>query len=294
MPERPLPPVRLTWRDGRDLLYITTGTLLQALALRLFLIPSNLVVGGVGGIAQIINHYTGWPIGVMILLGNLPLFALGWRYLGGLRFVLRTAYAVVAVSFFTDFLVLFLPAQGLTGDIVLNTLYGGLVSGVGYGLVYRGRGTSGGSDILARVLYHWRQISLTASYLWADSLVILLAGLVFGWQNALYAMVVLYVSGIAAEWTSEGSDVLRTALIITAYPDQVKDHILHEMERGVTLLPARGGYTGAERTVLFCVVSRPEVAQIKDVVRAADPAAFMVIGQAHQALGEGFQPWSEG
>ena len=294
MPERPLPPVRLTWRDGRDLLYITAGTLLQALALRLFLIPSNLVVGGVGGIAQIINHYTGWPIGVMILLGNLPLFALGWRYLGGLRFVLRTAYAVVAVSFFTDFLVLFLPAQGLTGDIVLNTLYGGLVSGVGYGLVYRGRGTSGGSDILARVLYHWRQISLTASYLWADSLVILLAGLVFGWQNALYAMVVLYVSGIAAEWTSEGSDVLRTALIITAYPDQVKDHILHEMERGVTLLPARGGYTGAERTVLFCVVSRPEVAQIKDVVRAADPAAFMVIGQAHQALGEGFQPWSEG
>ncbi len=294
MPERPLPPVRLTWRDGRDLLYITAGTLLQALALRLFLIPSNLVVGGVGGIAQIINHYTGWPIGVMILLGNLPLFALGWRYLGGLRFVLRTAYAVVAVSFFTDFLVLFLPAQGLTGDIVLNTLYGGLVSGVGYGLVYRGRGTSGGSDILARVLYHWRQISLTASYLWADSLVILLAGLVFGWQNALYAMVVLYVSGIAAEWTSEGSDVLRTALIITACPDQVKDHILHEMERGVTLLPARGGYTGAERTVLFCVVSRPEVAQIKDVVRAADPAAFMVIGQAHQALGEGFQPWSEG
>jgi uncharacterized membrane-anchored protein YitT (DUF2179 family) len=294
MPERSLPSVRLTWRDGRDLLYITAGTLLQALALRLFLIPSNLVVGGVGGIAQLVNHYTGWPIGVMILLGNLPLFALGWRYLGGLRFVLRTAYAVVAVSFFTDFLVLFLPAQGLTGDIVLNTLYGGLVSGVGYGLVYRGRGTSGGSDILARVLYHWRQISLTASYLWADSLVILLAGLVFGWQNALYAMVVLYVSGIAAEWTSEGSDVLRTALIITACPDQVKDHILHEMERGVTLLPARGGYTGAERTVLFCVVSRPEVAQIKDVVRAADPAAFMVIGQAHQALGEGFQPWSEG
>jgi len=280
-----------TWETGRDLLLITAGALLQALAIRLFLVPAHLVNGGVGGLAQIINYYTGWPLGLMILVGNLPLFVVGWRYLGGPSFTLRTIYAVVVIAFFTDFLVFFLPAQGLTHDLVLNALYGGVISGIGYGLVYRGRGTSGGTDILARILNHWRGISLSQSYLITDALIMFLAGLAFSWENALYALVMLYVSGIVAEATTEGSNVLRTALIVTSNPQVVTDYILHEMERGVTLISARGGYTGAERTVLYCVVSRAEVAQIKAVVRKADPGAFMVIGQAHEALGEGFQPF---
>jgi uncharacterized membrane-anchored protein YitT (DUF2179 family) len=281
-----------TWDAGRDFLLITAGALLQALALRLFLVPAHLVNGGIGGLAQIINYYTGWPLGLMIFIGNLPLFVVGWRYLGGPNFALRTVYAVFAISFFTDFLVRFLPAQGLTHDLVLNALYGGVISGVGYGLVYRGRGTSGGTDILARILNHWRGISLSQSYLITDALIMFLAGLAFSWENALYALVMLYISGIVAEATTEGSNVLRTALIVTSNPQAVTEYILHEMERGVTLISARGGYTGAERTVLYCVVSRAEVAQIKAVVRKADPAAFMVIGQAHEALGEGFQPFS--
>jgi len=218
-----------------------------------------------------------------------PLFLLGWRYLGGARFALRTAFAVVVYSFLADFLVIFLPRHGLTPDLLLNTLYGGVISGVGYGLVYRGRGTSGGSDILVRILNHWRGISLSQSYLLVDSVVILAAGLTFGWTNALYALILLYISGIAAEWTTEGSNVVRTALIITSDPQAVSQRILEEMERGVTLLPAKGGYTGIERTVLYCVISRSEVIQIKALVREADPHAFMVIGQAHEALGEGFK-----
>lgn len=278
-----------TWRSLQDYGLILLGALLQALALRLFLVPAKLASGGVSGLSQIINHYTGWPIGVMVLLGNVPLFALGWRYLGGPRFALRTAFAVIAFSFLTDFLVPFLPRGGVTNDLLLNTLYGGVISGVGYGLVYRGRGTSGGSDILARVLNHWRGISLSQSYLLVDSIVILAAGLAFTWTNALYALILLYISGIAAEGTTEGSNVVRTALIITSEPQAVSRRILEEMERGVTLLPARGGYTGLERTVLYCVVSRSEVVQIKSLVREADPLAFMVIGQAHEALGEGFK-----
>ena len=280
---------RFSWIALRDCLFIAAGALLQALAIRLFLVPAQLVSGGVSGLAQIIYYYTGWPIGVMILLGNLPLFLLGWRFLGGPRFALRTAFAVVAVAFFTDFLVFFLPQEGLTTDLVLNTLYGGLISGVGYGLVYRGRGTSGGSDILARILNHWRAIPISQSYLLTDSLIILLAGLSFSWENALYALVLLYVSGIAAEAVTEGSNVVRTALIITHQPKPVTDNILNQMQRGVTLLPARGAYSGVERTVLYCVISRSEVAQLKALVREADPQAFMVIGQAHEALGEGFR-----
>jgi uncharacterized membrane-anchored protein YitT (DUF2179 family) len=282
--------LRWTLEDIKDFSFIAIGALLQALAMRLFLVPTNLVSGGVSGLSQVIHYFTGFPIGLMVFLGNLPLFLLGWRYLGGMRFAIRTAFAVIAFALFTDLLVFFLPENGLTSDLVLNTLYGGVVSGIGYGLVYRGRGTSGGSDILARILNHWRGISISQSYLITDSLVILLAGLSFSWENALYALVILYISGVAAEAITEGANVVRTALIVTSHPEAVVKVILYDMERGITQMNARGGYTGEQRTVLYCVVSRSEIPQIKALVREADPQAFMVIGQAHEALGEGFLP----
>jgi len=273
-----------------DFLFILLGGLVQALAMRLFLIPANLVSGGVSGAAQLINHYTQWPIGLMILAGNVPLFILGWRHLGGPRFALRTALSVLSFSLLTDLLVFFLPVSGIVDDLVLNSLYGAVVLGVGLGLVYRGRGTSGGSDILGRILNDRLGISISQAYLLTDSLVILLAGFVFTWENALYALVVTYVSGLAAEMILEGSNVFRTAIIITACPDVVTQKVLYEMERGVTILSGKGGYTGAERPVLYCVVTRAEVSQIKSIVKEADPGAFIVIGQAHEALGEGFRP----
>jgi len=195
------------------------------------------------------------------------------------------------ISFFTELLAPYLPADGLTDDMILNTLYGGMVSGVGYGLVYRGRATSGGSDILARILVHKRGIPVSASYFLTDAIVILGAGVTFGWENALYALVVLYISGIVAEAILEGPNAVRTAMIISTNPQPVVDNILREMERGVTVLEGKGAYSGGEREVLFCVISRSEVMQLKYLVHEADPKAFMVIGQAHEALGEGFRPW---
>ena len=281
------------WPSIRDFSLITLGALLQALALRLFLIPADLVSGGVSGISQIINYYTGWPIGVMVLLGNIPLFALGWRFLGGRRFAMRTAYAVVAYSVLVDLLprLPFFPPNGLTDDLVINALYGAVIAGVGYGLVYRGNGTSGGSDILARILTHWRSIPMTQSYLMVDSIVILAAGFVFGWKEALYAIVVLYVSGLVVDTTMEGGGTVRAAMIVTSQPDIVSEKILVDMERGVTVLEGTGAYTGENRPVLYCVVSRSEIQQLKSIVHEADPKAFMVIGVAHEALGEGFQPF---
>lgn len=271
-------------------LFILLGAFFQALSLRLFMIPAQLVSGGVSGAAQLINASTGWPVGLMVFAGNVPLFFLGWRFLGGPRFALRTAIAVAAFSFFTDFLVFFLPARGLTNDLVLNTIFGGLLLGFGSGMVYRGQGTSGGSDILGRILNYRLHISISVSYLLTDSLVVLLAGFIFDWTHALYGLVLIYVSGLAAEISSEGSDVFRTALIVTNQAEAVTQAIMNDLSRGVTILPGTGGYTGEPRPVLYCVVTRPEVNQLKAIVREADPRAFMVIGQAHEALGEGFRP----
>ncbi len=284
----------------RDYILIGLSSVIQAFSLRIFFVPANLASGGVSGISQLINHFTGWPIGLMVLIGNVPLFLLGWRFLGGRRFALRTAFAIVTYAIFTDLLVetaLFAEngagtrlIHDLQGDIFLNSLYGAIVSGIGYGLVYRARGTSGGSDILARILNNWRGISITQSYLIVDTAVILGAGFVFGWKQALYAMITLYVSGLVSETVLEGGGTVRTAMIITKEVDAISNRVLAELERGVTILEGSGAYTGEARPVLYCVITRAEVATLKAIVHEADPLAFMVIGVAHEALGEGFNP----
>ena len=284
----------------RDYILIVIAAALQAIALRLFFIPAQLASGGVSGIAQLINHYTDWPIGLMILIGNVPLFILGWRFLGGRHFAFRTATAILSYSLLTDLIVkiqFFSPngagtalINDLQGDLLLSSLYGAIIGGIGYGLVYRARGTSGGSDILARILNNWRGVSMTQSYLMVDTAVILGAGLVFGWKEALYAMIALYVSGLVAETTLEGGGTVRTAMIVTSEPKAVADRIIDGLLRGVTILDGTGAFTGAERPVLYVVISRAEVSRLKAIVNDVDPRAFMVIGYAHEALGEGFRP----
>jgi uncharacterized membrane-anchored protein YitT (DUF2179 family) len=274
----------------RDYTLILLGSLVQALAMRLFLIPGLLTSGGISGAAQIINHLAGWPVGVMTLVGNLPLFFIGWRYLGGHRFAVRTILSIFSFSFFTDFLILFLPKTGLTQDLVLDALYGGVIMGIGLGFVYRGKGTSGGTDILCRVINHKLGIPISQSYLMADALVVLASGYFFGWDRGLYGLAVIYISGLAAEAVSEGSGAFRSAMIVTQNPKEIANQVLTVMERGATILPGTGAYTGAERPVLYVVITRDEVNQLKALVSEVDPKAFMVIGQAHEAFGEGFMP----
>jgi uncharacterized membrane-anchored protein YitT (DUF2179 family) len=292
--------VKKYWPSILDYSVLALGALIQALGLRLFMIPADLASGGVSGIAQLINHFTGWPIGAMVFLGNAPLFLLGWRFLGGRRFALRTGLAVVLFSLFTDLLprlALFGPGgpvekltADLAGDLFLNSLYGAIVTGTGYGLVYRARASSGGSDILARILSFYRGTPMTQSYLMVDSAVILAAGFVFGWKHALYAIVVLYVSGLVSETILEGSGTVRTVMIVSTESEAIARRVMDEMVRGATILEGTGAFTGYSRPVLYCVITRSEVAGLKAIVHEMDPHAFMVIGVAHEALGEGFRP----
>ena len=285
--------IDFTKRALWDYLLILLGAFIQALALRLFLIPSDLVSGGISGLAQLLNHYTSFPIGMTVLLGNIPLFILGWQYLGGPRFAIRTILSIVTFSVFTDTLVFFLPLEGVTNDLVLNTLYGGLLLGVGLGIVYRGRGTSGGTDILGRILNRYTGMTISLAYLITDSVVVLGAGFVFGWTKALYGLVLIYVSGIAAEIALQGTNIIRTAMIVTMQSDAIAQAIMKDMERGVTILSGKGGYTGEPRDVIYCTISRMESNRLKLLVHDIDPKAFMVIGQAQEALGEGFMPFKE-
>lgn len=284
---------QFTWQNGLDVLLVVIGGLIQAFALRLFLVPGEIVSGGISGAAQIITAYIKFPIGLMVFLGNVPLFFLGYKYLGGVRFAVRTAIAIISFSFFTDLLVLFIPPEGVTQDMVLHSIFGGVILGIGLGLVYRGKGTSGGSDILGRILNRRLGIPISTSYLITDTIVVLASVFSFGWDKALYGMVVIYVSGVAAEMISEGSGIFRSVMIVTKNTDAVIEKIIKDMERGATILSGKGAYTREEKSVIYCVVTRSEVNQLKEIVNEVDAHAFMVIGQAHEALGEGFKAFDD-
>lgn len=278
---------------ARDYLLIVVGTTIQAAAMHLFFIPGELVAGGLSGSAQLIHKFTGWPIGTMVLIGNIPLIYLGWRFLGGRRFLFRTIFASVVYSTVVDVLPLFLPRDGLTHDFLLNALYGGVIGGVGAGLVFQAKATTGGTDILARLLDRKFGIPLSQSYMYTDGLVVFLAALAFSWEHALYAVIALYIGGVVMETVTTGSNVVRVATIITNKPDDVAQAIMRDLVRGVTNWAGKGMYTGQPRHILFCVVSRAEIVPLKAIIHEVDPDAFVVIGQVQEALGEGFRPMGE-
>ncbi len=274
----------------RDYALILAGVILKALSMVLFYIPGHLAAGGVSGIAQLIGNFTGWSVGTLYIILNVPLLALGWKYLGGRRFLTRTIFAVLGYSIMMDVLSMILPKNGLTSDSILNALYGGVIGGIGVGLVLRGQGTTGGTDILVRLLNIWRGIPYSQTYIATDVFVVFTAGLSFGWELALYAVVALYVGGLAAEFAAEGVRTTRMVLIITTNPQPLAQRVMDELQRGVTLWQGTGMYSGQMRQILFCTVSRAEVNPIKAIVHEADPQAFVVIGEAYEALGEGFKP----
>ena len=277
----------------RDYALIVLGSVLLAVSMHLFFIPHQLVAGGLSGTAQLINNFTGWPIGTVSFVLNIPLFVLGWFYLGGHRFLARTVFSSFVFAVVLDGLQLLWPDVVITDDLALNALYGGVTAGVAVGLIFRARATSGGTDILARMLERKFGTPLSQAYLYTDGIVVFLAGLAFGWERALYAVIALYVGGVLVEVTLNGSNIMRVATIITTEPQAVADRILADMERGVTEWSGRGMYTGTERHILLCAVSRTDTVMLKAIIHEADPHAFVIIGQAQEVFGEGFRSLKE-
>jgi uncharacterized membrane-anchored protein YitT (DUF2179 family) len=273
----------------RDYGLILVGTAVMVIAMHFFFIPNQLAVGGLSGTAQIINSFTGWPIGTMVFIFNIPLFVMGWRYLGGKRFLARTIFSATIYSVLLDGLSVLFPTNGITHDLLLNTLYGGILGGIGGGLVLRARATSGGTDILARYLDKKFGIPISQGYLYTDSLVVFVAALAFSWEHAMYAIIGLYVWSVVAEVAMTGLNVDRVATIITDKPDLVSRQIISQLERGVTSWEGKGMYTGRPRQMLICATSRGEINVLKTLVHEIDPTAFVIISQAHEVLGEGFR-----
>ncbi len=268
---------------------LTIGAIISALALIIFEVPADIAPGGVSGVAIILNDIFDTPIGLLILIGNIPIQLIAFRMLGGWRIVVRTLYAVILYSILIDTLTQYFPADGITSDRLLNALMGGILTGLGTMVIIVGGGTLGGTSTLGRILQVRYGIPLSSSIVYTDGLVVIAAGFAFGWEGALYAMIALYVTGAAADYFLEGPATIRTTVIITDHPRQVADAILKGMGRGVTAWESTGMYTDQPHTVLYVTINRGQVNELRSIVLTADESAFMVIGQGHSAYGKGFK-----
>ncbi len=269
----------------QEFFFLTLGALVLAVSYDVFSVPAQMAPGGVGGLSLIINQFTGWPRGLIMSALAVPVMILGFFNLGRYRFLVRTMYVTLVSNTAVDVLAPFIPSTGLTQDLLLSALFGGIVGGIGTGLTFWGQGTFAGTGIISRVLQLKTGIPLSQFYIVIDGGIILALGFTFGWDRALYALIMLFVWGLAADYVLEGPSVVRTVFIITDMPQQVSEALLSQMKVGVTAWSGEGMYTGSERKVLFCTISRPDVGRLKSLVSQVSPGSFIVIGQGHQATG---------
>lgn len=268
---------------------IALGCALGALAYPLFLVPNHIAPGGLTGLATVLNYLFHWPVGTTSLVMNVPLFIIGYRAMGRV-FVVRSLVATVLFSVLIDVI----PLPPMTQQPMLGALFGGVLVGAGLGLILRGGATTGGTDMVARMIHNrFQHISVGAILFFIDCCVVLMAGFFIEAEYALYAFVALYAASKLIDVVMVGLTREKACYIISTQHEQVKREIMEKLDRGVTVLHAEGGYSSQERPVLLCVLSAQELGRLKAIVREADEDAFLFISDAHEVLGEGFRKLME-
>ena len=268
---------------------ILLGALIGGAAYPLFLTPNRIAPGGITGVATILNHLLSWPVGTVSLILNIPLFLIGYRSMGRI-FAFRSLLATILFSVFIDVL----PLQPMTADPLLGALYGGVLLGIGLGLIMRGGATTGGSDMIARMVHRRFPFISTGAFLFAiDFAVVTAAGFLIGTTEALYALINIFLTAKVMDVVIIGFSSNKACFVISDRWQEISGRVLREMNRGVTQLIARGAWTGTERPTLLCVISRSEIMAFKRILREEDENAFVIIVEAHEAIGDGFSALSE-
>lgn len=267
--------------------WMTVGTGILAVAINWIFVPNKTVTGGISGLGILLYYSMGLPLTYSQLIFNIPLFLLGLRWLGGKAFGIKTLYGILMLTLWLD-LTQSLIRHPLTTNALLASIYGGLGLGVALGIVFRAQGSTGGTDLLARILQKITGISPGIMLLLIDGMIIASAGLMFNVDRVLYALISLFVTSKTVDFVQEGFSSSKMAYIISNHAEEMEKAILFNLNRGMTRLTGIGGYTGEERPIFMCVVQQPEVLKLKRIVHDIDPHAFMIVVDAHEVLGEGF------
>ncbi|SEL32760.1 Uncharacterized membrane-anchored protein YitT, contains DUF161 and DUF2179 domains [Paenibacillus sp. cl141a] len=281
----PLIPINGPLRQTVDAIFIIVGSFIMALSFNLFFLPNHIASGGVSGLSVLAQAWLGIEPAFTQWALNIPLFVLGFWLLGrdyGIRSLLGSVILPLFVFLTKDW-----PIP--TSNPLLASIYGGIGVGIGMGLVYRGRGSTGGLTIVAQLLQKYSGLSFSVCVVLLDAIVISSAALVLSLEQALYALIGLYVTGKVIDAIELGFSFTKVAYIISDHTEPITKAILEDLDRGLTKLTAEGGYTGEHRTVLMVVVGQSEIPRLKTVVQSVDPNAFVIISNAREVLGEGFR-----
>lgn len=283
-----------------DYSLILIGSFVLAAGYVYFITPHKIVPGGVYGIAIVVHYLSegvfsfwpnGIPIGLFGLVLNIPLTIAGIKILGP-RFGVKTIVGFVVASAFIDLIAYLRPDSyaPLVTDVLLSCIYGGVLIGVGLGLIFKSRATSGGSDIIAMIIAKYTKMQLGRLMIYVDSVIVLLGLAVFqDWHIPLYSLIVIYITGRAIDLILEGADYNKALLIVSKKHQEIKEKILQDLERGGTYFKGEGMFTGEEKQIIYTVVSRREVAILEEFISRIDPDAFITVMDAREILGEGFQ-----
>lgn len=269
----------------RDFLFITVGAALMAVSIKMVYDPQGLVTGGVSGIGIILKHYTGFPIWATNLILNVPVFVFAFILLGKAS----TIKSLIANGMLTLFLAVLPDVALFEEDILLSSVFGGIIAGVGIGLIFLTSATSGGTDLFAAILHRKiRHYSIPQMLMVIDGLVITAGLFVFGKEVTMYALITIFISNKLSDSMLEGFKFAKVAFIVTDHGKEIADEVLSKMDRGVTGFDATGMYSGNHKDVLMCAVSKKEIVTLLDIVNKIDPLAFVTVNDAREVCGEGF------
>ncbi|GED29826.1 YitT family protein [Brevibacillus centrosporus] len=269
----------------KRIFFILIGASLVSVGLEIFLVPNQIIDGGIVGISIIASHLTGWTLGIFLFLLNLPFLIVGYRQIGK-TFAISTLFGVTVMSVGTALLH---PVPGLTDDPLLAAVFGGIILGIGVGLVLRNGGSLDGTEIIAVLFNKKTPFSVGEIVMFFNFFILGSAGFVFGWDRAMYSLIAYYIAFKMIDLTIEGFQESKSVWIISDSYKDVGDAIVARLGRGVTYLKGEGGYTGDEKKVVFCIITRLEEAKLKMIVEEIDPSAFLAVGNIHDVRGGQFK-----
>lgn len=270
---------------GLEYVEILIGSTIVALAFTLFLLPNEIAAGGISGLSTIFYGLFGWKPSYVQWAFNIPLFFLGTLLLGK-EFSLKT---LVGTTFLPFVVYLTEGIKPATTDPLLGALFGGLGVGLGLGIVFRGKGSTGGTALVGHIIHKFTNLSLGICMVIIDGLIVVTSAFVFSFEQALYALISIYLTGKIIDIVQLGLSYTKMAIIISDKDEEIRHVILNEIDRGVTKITGIGGYTNEKRPVLLCVLEQSELSKLKQLVKNADPSAFVIVSNSIEVLGEGFK-----
>ncbi|CEH28277.1 hypothetical protein AM501_05585 [Aneurinibacillus migulanus] len=270
---------------AKRMIFIFLGSLLFSLGLEVFLVPNQIIDGGITGISIMLAHLTGLKLGWFLFFLNLPFLFIGYKQIGK-TFALSTLFGIAVMSVSTTLLH---HIPGVTGDPLLAAVFGGIILGIGVGLVIRSGGSLDGTEIVAILFNKKSPFSVGEMVMFFNIFILGSAGFVFGWDRAMYSLIAYYIAFKMIDVTIQGLDESRSVWIISDKHQEIGDALLARLGRGVTYLNGEGAYTGDDKKVIFCVVTRLEEAKLKSVIEDIDESAFLAVGSVNDVKGGNFK-----